>query len=35
VWRAAAGEEKVLTATFGERYSLYQAQTRMIIPRLL
>jgi protein-S-isoprenylcysteine O-methyltransferase Ste14 len=34
VWRAAA-EEKLLMATFGERYTLSQAQTRMIIPRLL
>jgi protein-S-isoprenylcysteine O-methyltransferase Ste14 len=34
VWRAAA-EEKVLTATFGERYSRYKAQTKMIIPCLL
>jgi len=34
VWRAAA-EEKVLTATFGQRYALYQARTKMIIPRLL
>src|SRR5215467_8472232 len=34
VWRAAA-EEKVLTATFGKRYALYQTQTKMIIPRLL
>src|SRR5262249_155914 len=31
VWRAAA-EEKVLTATFGKRYALYQTQTKMIIP---
>lgn len=34
VWRAAA-EEKVLTATFGERYARYKAQTKMIIPHLL
>jgi len=34
VWRAAA-EEKVLTATFGNRYALYQTQTKMIIPHLL
>jgi protein-S-isoprenylcysteine O-methyltransferase Ste14 len=34
VWRAAA-EEKVLTATFGERYALYQTQTKLIIPHLL
>ena len=34
VWRAAA-EEKVLTATFGKRYALYQTQTKMIIPHLL
>jgi protein-S-isoprenylcysteine O-methyltransferase Ste14 len=34
VWRAAA-EEKVLTTTFGERYALYQARTKMIIPHVL
>jgi protein-S-isoprenylcysteine O-methyltransferase Ste14 len=34
VWRATA-EEKVLTAVFGERYSRYQTQTKMIIPHLL
>jgi protein-S-isoprenylcysteine O-methyltransferase Ste14 len=34
VWRAAA-EEKLLTATFGERYARYRKQTKMIIPRLL
>ena len=34
VWRAAA-EERVLTTTFGTRYALYQAQTKMIIPHLL
>ncbi len=34
VWRAAA-EEKVLTATFGKRYALYQTQTKMILPHLL
>lgn len=34
VWRAFA-EEKLLTATFGERYALYRRQTKMIIPRLL
>jgi protein-S-isoprenylcysteine O-methyltransferase Ste14 len=33
-WRAVA-EEKVLTATFGGRYALYQTQTKMIIPLLL
>jgi protein-S-isoprenylcysteine O-methyltransferase Ste14 len=34
VWRASA-EEKVLIATFGERYTRYRKQTKMIIPRLL
>jgi protein-S-isoprenylcysteine O-methyltransferase Ste14 len=34
VWRALA-EEKLLTATFGDRYALYQTQTKMIIPHLL
>ena len=34
VWRASA-EEKLLTATFGERYARYRKQTKMIIPRLL
>jgi len=34
VWRASA-EEKLLTATFGERYARYREQTKMIIPRLL
>jgi protein-S-isoprenylcysteine O-methyltransferase Ste14 len=33
-WRAAA-EEKLLTGTFGERYSRYRKQTKMIIPYLL
>jgi protein-S-isoprenylcysteine O-methyltransferase Ste14 len=33
VWRASA-EEKLLTATFGERYARYRKQTKMIIPRL-
>jgi protein-S-isoprenylcysteine O-methyltransferase Ste14 len=34
IWRAAA-EEKLLAATFGERYALYRTQTNMIIPHLL
>jgi protein-S-isoprenylcysteine O-methyltransferase Ste14 len=34
VWRAFA-EEKLLTATFGERYALYRRRTKMIVPRLL
>jgi protein-S-isoprenylcysteine O-methyltransferase Ste14 len=34
VWRALA-EEKLLTATFGERYALYRTQTTLIIPHLL
>jgi protein-S-isoprenylcysteine O-methyltransferase Ste14 len=34
VWRASA-EEKLLTATFGERYARYRKQTKMIIPRFL
>lgn len=34
VWRAVA-EEKVLTATFGQRYARYQAQTKMMIPYFL
>jgi protein-S-isoprenylcysteine O-methyltransferase Ste14 len=34
VWRASA-EEKLLTATFDERYARYRKQTKMIIPRLL
>ena len=34
VWRAFA-EEKLLTATFSERYARYRKQTKMIIPRLL
>jgi protein-S-isoprenylcysteine O-methyltransferase Ste14 len=34
VWRASA-EEKLLIATFGERYALYRKQTKMILPRLL
>jgi protein-S-isoprenylcysteine O-methyltransferase Ste14 len=34
VWRASA-EEKLLTATFGERYARYRKHTKMIIPRLL
>jgi protein-S-isoprenylcysteine O-methyltransferase Ste14 len=33
-WRAAA-EENLLTGTFGERYSRYRKQTKMIIPHLL
>jgi len=33
VWRASA-EEKLLAATFGERYARYRKQTKMIIPRL-
>jgi len=33
-WRARA-EETLLSRTFGERYSLYRRQTRMIIPHLL
>jgi protein-S-isoprenylcysteine O-methyltransferase Ste14 len=33
VWRASA-EEKLLTATFGDRYALYRKQTKMIIPHL-
>jgi protein-S-isoprenylcysteine O-methyltransferase Ste14 len=33
-WRAAA-EEKLLTATFGERYARYRTQTKMIIPHVL
>ena len=34
VWRAAA-EERLLTATFGARYTRYRKQTWMIIPYLL
>jgi protein-S-isoprenylcysteine O-methyltransferase Ste14 len=34
VWRAYA-EEKVLGRAFGERYTLYRKQTKMIIPHLL
>ena len=34
VWRATA-EERLLTATFGERYARYRTQTRMIVPHLL
>jgi protein-S-isoprenylcysteine O-methyltransferase Ste14 len=34
VWRALA-EEKLLTATFGDRYTRYQTQTTLIIPHLL
>lgn len=33
-WRARA-EEILLSRTFGERYALYQKQTRMIVPYLL
>jgi protein-S-isoprenylcysteine O-methyltransferase Ste14 len=33
-WRARA-EEALLSRTFGERYTLYQTQTKMIIPYLL
>jgi protein-S-isoprenylcysteine O-methyltransferase Ste14 len=33
-WRARA-EEALLSRTFGERYALYQTQTKMIIPYLL
>jgi protein-S-isoprenylcysteine O-methyltransferase Ste14 len=33
-WRARA-EETLLSRTFGERYALYQKQTKMIIPYLL
>ncbi len=33
-WRAGT-EEKLLRGTFGERYTLYQKQTKMIIPYLL
>ncbi len=33
-WRARA-EEKLLSRTFGERYGVYQRQTKMIIPYLL
>jgi protein-S-isoprenylcysteine O-methyltransferase Ste14 len=33
VWRASA-EEKLLTATFGDRYALYRKQTKMILPHL-
>jgi protein-S-isoprenylcysteine O-methyltransferase Ste14 len=33
-WRASA-EEKLLIATFGERYARYRKQAKMIIPRLL
>jgi protein-S-isoprenylcysteine O-methyltransferase Ste14 len=32
-WRACA-EETLLSSTFGERYQLYQRQTKMIIPHL-
>ena len=32
-WRARA-EETLLSRTFGERYALYQRQTKMIIPHL-
>ena len=34
VWRASA-EEKLLTATFGDRYAVYRKHTKMILPRLL
>jgi protein-S-isoprenylcysteine O-methyltransferase Ste14 len=34
VWRAVA-EERLLAATFGTRYALYQSETTLIIPRLL
>jgi protein-S-isoprenylcysteine O-methyltransferase Ste14 len=34
VWRASA-EEKLLIATFGERYVLYSKRTKLILPRLL
>ncbi|WP_129792372.1 isoprenylcysteine carboxylmethyltransferase family protein [Sphingosinicella sp. CPCC 101087] len=34
LWRARA-EEKLLAATFGERYAHYQALTKMMIPYLL
>jgi protein-S-isoprenylcysteine O-methyltransferase Ste14 len=34
LWRAFT-EERLLTATFGERYALYRKQTKMIIPHLL
>jgi len=34
VWRAG-GEEKLLSRTFGERYTTYQQRTKMIIPHLL
>ena len=34
VWRAAA-EEKLLTVTFGARYTCYRKHTRMIIPYVL
>ena len=34
LWRSSA-EEKLLTATFGERYARYRKQAKMIIPRLL
>lgn len=33
-WRARA-EETLLSRTFGERYTLYQKETKMIIPYLL
>ena len=33
-WRARA-EEKLLSRAFGERYAVYQKQTKMIIPHLL
>ena len=34
LWRSSA-EEKLLTATFGERYARYRKQAKMIIPGLL
>ena len=34
LWRSSA-EEKLLTATFGERYARYRKHAKMIIPRLL
>ena len=34
LWRAFA-EDKLLSRTFGERYVLYQKQTKMIIPHIL
>jgi protein-S-isoprenylcysteine O-methyltransferase Ste14 len=34
VWRARS-EEKLLSGTFGERYTIYQRRTRMMIPYVL